>query len=182
MTQEKMHQQNADHEQWLKTMAETQEKAQNTIFEIWETFRILLDKAVTWTIKEVKFFFSKTTLVDYVGGGLSAFIGLFSILILAIGFFLVGYQIGLWLLNGVWTEFPLFIVFNFLFENTALHSWIANPESMFGLQLVVTWILENIPLSAALIVPGFIFSLTMAGVVVFAVVVRYNQFKNEKDI
>jgi len=181
MTQEKMHQQNVDHEYWLKNIAETQEKARNTLFEVWETFRVLLDKAVTWTIREVKFFFSKTTLVDYVGGGLSAFIGFFAVLILAIGFFLIGYQIGLWLINGVWTEFPLFIVFNFLFENTALQSWITNPESMFGLQVVTTWVLENIPLSAALIVPGFILSLTMAGVVLLAVVVRYNQFKNQED-
>ena len=181
MTQEKMHQQNADHEHWLKNMAETQEKARNTLFEVWETFRILLDKTVTWTIREVKFFFSKTTLVDYIGGGLSAFMGFFAVLVLAVGFFLIGYQIGLWLINGVWTEFPLFIVFNFLFENTALHSWIANPESMFGLQVVATWILENIPLSAALIVPGFFLSLTMAGIVILAVVVRYNQFKNREE-
>ena len=111
--------------------------------KIWETFRVLLDKAVTWAVREVKFFLSKTTLVDYIGGGLSAFIGLFSVLILSIGFFLIGYQIGLWLINGVWTEFPLFVVFNFLFENTALHSWISNPESMFGLQRVVAWILEE---------------------------------------
>jgi hypothetical protein len=159
-------------------MAETQEKARIFLFEVWETFRILLDKGVTKAIREVKFFISKTTFVDYIGGGLSALIGSFGTLILAAGLGLIGYQIGLWFIEGVWTEFPLFIVFNFLFENTALHSWIANPESMYGLQVVVSWILENTPLSVALIVPGFILGASMAGVMVLAVMIRYYQFKN----
>jgi len=134
MTQEKTHKQNMDHEDWLDNMAETQEKARFILFEVWETFRILLDKGVTRAIREIKFFFSKTTFVDYIGGGLIALMGVFATLILATGLCLIGYQIGLWLIDGVWTEFPLFIVFNFLFENTALHSWITNPESMYGLQ------------------------------------------------
>lgn len=178
MTQENMRNENIDHETWLKNMAETQEKARIFLFEVWETFRVLLDKGVTKTIKEIKFFISKATLVDYIGGGLSALIGFLATLILATGVFLIGYQIGLWLIDGVWTEFPLFIVFNFMFENTALHSWISNPESMYGLQTMVAWILENTPLSAALIVPGFILSATMAGVMVLAVMIRYYQFKN----
>lgn len=178
MTQENMHDQNVDHELWLKNMDETQEKARIVLFEVWETFRVLLDKGVTRTIKEAKFFFSKITFVDYIGGGLSALIGFFATLVLAAGLCLIGYQVGLWLIDGVWTEFPLFIVFNFLFENTALHSWIANPESMYGLQVVVSWILENTPLSAALIVPGLVLGAVMTGVTVLAVMVRYYQFKH----
>ena len=173
-----MHPDNLDHEQWLKNMSENQEKAQAFLREVWETFRILLDMAVTRTIREMKFIISKSTALDYIGGGLSAVMGFMATLILASGISLIGYQIVLWLIEGVWTEFPLFIVFNFLFENTALHSWITNPESMYGLQVVVSWILENTPLSAALIVPGFIFAMTMAGIMVVAVMVRYYQFKN----
>jgi len=167
-----------DHEDWLDNMAETQEKARFILFEVWETFRILLDKGVTRAIREIKFFFSKTTFVDYIGGGLIALMGVFATLILATGLCLIGYQIGLWLIDGVWTEFSLFIVFNFLFENTALHSWMANPQSMYGLQTVVAWILENTPLSVALIVPGLVLSAAMAGFAVVAVMIRYYQFKN----
>jgi hypothetical protein len=180
MTNDKVHDQNIDHEEWLENMDETQQKARVVLFEIWETFRILLDKGITRSIKEIKFFFSNTTFVDYIGGGLSALIGFLATLILATGVFLIGYQIGLWLIDGVWTEFPLFLVFNFLFENTALHTWISNPESMYGLQVVVSWILENTPLSAALIVPGVILGALMTGITVLAVMVRYYQFKNPK--
>ena len=178
MTKDKMHDQNIDHEYWLENMDDTQKKARVVLFEIWETFRILLDKGVTQSVREIKFFFSKTTLVDYIGGGVSALIGFLSTLILITGFSLIGYQIGLWLIEGVWTEFPLFIVFNFLFENTALHNWIANPESMYGLQVVVSWVLENTPLSAALIVPGLVLGTVIAGITVLAVMVRYYQFKS----
>lgn len=180
--QEKMHKQNFDHEHWLKNMTDTQERALEFLSEVWETFRILLDMGVTRAIKEIKFIISKSTALDYIGGGLSALIGFFGALVLFAGVCLTGYQIVLWLVNGVWTEFPLFIVFNFMFENTALHSWITHPESMYGLQVVVSWILENTPLSAALIVPGFILATTMAGIMGLAVVIRYYQFKNtEKD-
>ena len=179
MTQEKMHKQNFDHEHWLKNMTDTQESALAFLSEVWETFRILLDMGVTRAIREIKFLISKSTSLDYIGGGLSALIGFLGGLILFAGVCLTGYQIGLWLIDGVWTEFPLFIVFNFLFENTALHSWIANPESMYGLQVVVSWILENTPLSAALIVPGFILATAMTGVMGMAVAIRYYQFKND---
>ena len=133
---------------------------------------------VTRAIKEIKFIISKSTAYDYIGGGLIALIGFMGALILVAGVCMTGYQIVLWLIDGVWTEFPLFIVFNFMFENTALHAWITNPESLYGLQVVVSWILENIPLSAALIVPGFIIATVMAGIMGFAVMIRYYQFKN----
>jgi hypothetical protein len=181
MTNDKVHDQNIDHEQWLENMDDTQKKARIVLFEVWETFRVLLDKGVTQSVKEIKFFFSKTTFVDYIGGGVSALIGFLSTVVLFVGLGLIGYQISLWLIEGVWTEFPLFLVFNFLFENTALHTWIANPESMYGLQVVVSWILENTPLSAALIVPGLILGAAMTGITVLAVMVRYYQFKNPEE-
>lgn len=177
MTQEKVHKGDFDHEDWINNMTESQEKAQSFLREVWETFRILLDMGVTRTVKEIKFILTKLTPLDYIGGGLSALFGFMATLILATGFCLIGYQVFLWLVDGVWTEFPLFIIFNFLFENTALHSWIVNPESMYGLQVVVSWILEHTPLSAALIVPGFIFSASMAAIMGMAVVIRYYQFK-----
>ena len=178
MTQEKMHQQNFDHEFWLKNLTDTQERALAFLSEVWETFRVLLDMSVTRAIKEIKFILSKSTAIDYIGGGFSALIVFFGGLILISGVCLTGYQVTLWLIDGVWTEFPLFVVFNFLFENTALHAWIANPESMHGLQVVVSWVLENTPLSAALIVPGFTLAASMAGIMGLAVAIRYYQFKN----
>ena len=182
MSQENLHDQNWDHRQWLKFVSDVSENAQEFAAEVWETFRILFDRGLTRAVKEIKFFLSKSTLFDFICGGLNAVFGFFATLIFLSGFCLIGYQVILWLNEGVWTEFPLAVVFNYLFENTALHSWVADPGSWLGLQKVVAWSLENIPLSAALIIPGFILTSALAGIMTGAILIRYYQFKKvEKD-
>ncbi|GJL80275.1 MAG: hypothetical protein NPINA01_32640 [Nitrospinaceae bacterium] len=177
MSQEKMHPQNFDHSQWLKTIADSWDNAQAFFGEVWETCKVLFKKALKQGIKEVKFFLSRSTPFDFICGGLNALFGFLAALIFLSGFGLLGYQTLLWLIDGVWTEYPLAIVFNALFENTALHSWVSNPESWYGLQKVVAWTLENIPLSAALIVPGFILASILSGIMAGAIAIRYYQFK-----
>lgn len=182
MNQEKMHQQGFDHSEWLKNISDSWETAQAFFGEVWETCKVLFKKGLTQGIGEIKFFLSKSTPLDFICGGLNAFFGFLATLVFLSGFCLLGYQTMLWLVDGVWTEYPLAIVFNTLFENTALHSWVSHPESWYGLQKVVAWTLENIPLSAALIVPGFILSSILAGIMGGAIMIRYYQFKKvEKD-
>lgn len=177
MNQENFQKQNFDHSQWLKNLSDSLDHAQAFFGEVWETGKILFNKGLRQGIQEIKFFVSKSTPLDFIFGGLNALFGFLSTLILLSGFCLIGYQTLLWLIEGVWTEFPLVMVFNFLFENTALHSWVTNPESWYGLQKVVSWLLENTPLSAALIVPGFILASALAGIMAVAIMIRYYQFK-----
>lgn len=177
MNQENSQSQNFDHSQWLKNLSDALVLIRAFFGEVWETCVTLTKNGAAQAIKEVKFFISKSTPLDFVCGGMNALFGSLATLVFLSGFGLIGYQIVLWLVDGVWTEFPLVMVFNFLFENTALHSWITSPESLYGLQKVVSWILESTPLSAALIVPGFIFSFVLAGIMTGAIIIRYYQFK-----
>jgi len=84
--------------------------------------------------------------------------------------------------NGIWSEFPIEIVFNFLFENTLLAQWLSNPESWFGLQKILEWLLESIPLSVALIVPSIFTLVGMMCITIAALAFRFYQFKTEKKL
>jgi len=177
MSQQNFQNQNFDHLQGVKNLSDSLDHTRAFLGEVWEACKILLKNGLAKGIKEIKFFISKSTPLDFLFGGLNALLGSLATLIFLSGFCLIGYQTLLWLFEGVWTEFPLLLVFNFLFENTALHSWLVHPESWYGLQKVVAWILENTPLSAALIVPGFLLSSALAGIMAGAVMIRYYQFK-----
>ncbi|MDE1045380.1 MAG: hypothetical protein OSA05_08910, partial [Nitrospinaceae bacterium] len=107
--------------------------------------------------------------------------GMLGLMIFMAGLGLFSYQAMLWLQNGTWTEFPLFVVFNFLFENTALHQWMVHPESWLGLQKMFSWFLESIPLSMALMIPGISIALFMAGTLVIALTYRFYQLRNRND-
>ncbi len=180
MNQENFQKQDFDHSHWLKNLSDSLDHAQAFFGEVWETCKILFNKGLTQGIQEIKFFVSKSSPMDFICGGLNALFGSLATLVFLSGFCLIGYQTLLWLIDGVWTEFPLVMVFNFLFENTALQSWVTNPESWHGLQTVVAWVLENTPLSAALIIPGFILASALAGIMAGAVMIRYYQFKKIK--
>ena len=98
-----------------------------------------------------------------------------------IGLGLFGYQAVLWLQDGIWTEFPLFVIFNFFFENTILHQWMVHPESWLGLQKLFSWFLESVPLSLALMIPGLSIALFMAGTIVATMLFRFIQLRNKND-
>jgi hypothetical protein len=95
---------------------------------------------------------------------------------------LVGYQVFLWIKDGVWSEFATMEVFNFLFENTLLAQWLVNPESWLGLQKIIEWLLYNIPVSVALILPSIMVLVGMMCVTVVALIMRFYQFKSEENI
>lgn len=177
MEENKNQQMHFDHSEWLDNTFKLMDTAQEFFREVGETVKILMKKGFSKGKEEIRFFISKSTVLDYICGGLNAAAGFLAVLFSFSGFGLLGYQVFFWLKDGVWTEFPLLVVFNALFENTALGSWISHPESWYGLQTVTLWILENVPLSLALIVLGLIGAIMAAAVMITAIMIRFYQFK-----
>jgi len=73
-------------------------------------------------------------------------------------------------------------VFNYIFENTVVSQWLNNPESWFGLQKTIEWLLENIPLSVALIIPSITVLCGMVLISIVGLTFRYYQFKAKENI
>ncbi len=168
------------HTRWLDNLDHFLENARSFLQEFKQTLFILSGKAWSRFWQETRFLFSRSTAFDYICGGLTALVGLGATLAVLAGFGILGYQGVLWLQEGEWTGLPLRVLFEALFENTALHGWLMHPESWIGLQKLVAWMLENIPLSAALIVPGLIVGFFSAGLMTTALAVRFYQFKKKQ--
>ena len=160
------------------------EAARLFVLDALETCRFVFEKGLSSayeaTRKELKFLFKRFTVLDYVFGNLSMLGLLLSFAIFLSGFGLLGYQIVVWLQDGVWNAMPLMMVFNFLFEGTAFGAWMKNPEAWIGLHQVMEWLLINTPISLVLIVDGLILSAGMVITIIFAVMVRRFQFKHSE--
>lgn len=160
------------------------EAARLFVLDALETCRFVFEKglnsAYQATRKELKFLFKRFTVLDYVFGNLSMLGLLLSFAIFLSGFALLGYQVVVWLQDGVWNAMPLMLVFNFLFEGTAFGDWMKNPEAWVGLHQVLEWLLINTPISLVLIVDGLILSAGMVATIIFAVMVRRFQFKHSE--
>lgn len=154
--------------------------------EALEALQFLLEQGVrkSWdrAKEEFRFLYKKFSTLDYIFGNLSlAAMGFSSLLVLA-GFGLFGYQGILWLQHGVWDAMPMMLVFNFLFEGTALHGWMLSPESWLGLHQLVEWGLANTPISLVLVLTGFALSLATAGFFATALLFRRIQLQwTDKD-
>jgi len=182
MTETKYEDQNPDQMSWMQWINISMDNAKEFYKEVKINFRELSGKIFSRISEELFFFVSKLTPVDIFFGTVT--IGIMSIasLFLASGMGLICYQVFLWIKNGVWTEFAIIEVFNFLFENTLAAQWLINPESWFGLQKIMEWLLQNIPLSVALIVPSIIVLAGMICVNMAAIAFRFYQFKTGKNI
>ncbi len=160
------------------------EAARLFVLDALETCRFVFEKgfssAYQATRRELKFLFKRFTVLDYVFGNLSMLGLLLSFAIFLSGFALLGYQVVVWLQDGVWNAMPLMMVFNFLFEGTAFGDWMKNPEAWVGLHQVLEWMLINTPISLVLIVDGLILSAGMVATIIFAVMVRRFQFKHSE--
>lgn len=160
------------------------EAARLFVLDALETCRFVFEKGLTSayeaTRKELKFLFKRFTMLDYVFGNLSMLGLLLSFTVFLSGFGLLGYQIVIWLQDGVWNAMPLMMVFTFLFEGTAFGAWMQNPEAWVGLHQVMEWLLVNTPISLVLIVDGLVLSAGMVATIVFAVMVRRFQFKHRE--
>ena len=170
-----------NHEDWLAQLYRFIDTGRQFINELFKGLKTLSQKGLLEAWKDIRAAVSGLTPKDFIVTALISFIGMFGLMIFMTGLGLFSYQTMLWLQNGTWTEFPLFVVFNFLFENTALQQWIVHPESWLGLQKMFSWFLESIPLSMALIIPGISIALFMAGTLVIALTYRFYQLRNRND-
>jgi|TARA_B100000315_G_scaffold254996_1_gene297248 hypothetical protein len=164
---------------WSQWVEENLVRAREIYEEATKNLSIITRKSILKANKESKFFISHLTLVDFICGLASLAVIGFASLFLLSGLSLIGYQVFLWMQSGIWSEFPIVVAFNFLFENTLPAQWLSNPESWIGLQKVVEWLMENIPLSVALIIPSIV---TIGGMVCIsglAMAFRFYQFKKE---
>ena len=170
-----------DHEEWINRFFRFTETAKQFLIELAQAFKTLSQKGLVEAWKEIRAATTKLSSVDFIFAGAVTSVAVFGGMVLLAGIGLLSYQSLLWLQNGVWTEYPLLTVFNFLFENTALHQWIINPESWVGMQKLFLWFLESIPVSLALMVPGFSITIMAIGILVVALVFRFYQFKKSND-
>jgi hypothetical protein len=170
-----------NHEDWLNHLYRYIETARQFGNELFRGLKSLSRKGLLEAWNEIRFVASKLTPQDFIVTGLLTLTGIIGGLFFLIGLSLFGYQAILWLQDGVWTGFPLFAVFDFLFENTAFHQWIVQPESWLGLQKMFSWFLESVPLSLALMIPGLSIALFMAGIMVVITLFRFNQLRNRND-
>jgi hypothetical protein len=170
-----------NHEDWLAYLNRYMDTARQFFNEVFKGLKTLSQKGLLEAWKDIRSAVSRLTPQDFIVTALITITGMFGVMIFMTGLSLFGYQVILWLQDGIWTEFPLVVVFNFLFENTVLHQWMIHPESWLGLQKMFLWFLESIPLSIALMVPGFSIALFMAGTLAAALVYRFYQLRNRND-
>ena len=167
-----------DHEDWLNHLYRYIETARQFGNELFRGLKSISQKCLLQAWSEFRSVVSKLTPQDFIITGLVTLTGIVGGLFFLIGLSLFGYQAILWLQDGVWTEIPLFAVFNFLFENTILHQWMIHPESWMGLQKLFSWFLESVPLSVALMIPGLAIAFFMTGTMVVTMLFRFVQLKN----
>ena len=177
MVTEKPKQARFSHEEWTDQISHFWVTFKQFLTEFFKALKVLFQKGKNEAWKEIRSSGSKLQKKDYVCAGILLSIGLFGDMILLIGLGVLAYQCFLWLQNGVWTEYDLFSVFNYVFENTEVHQWMINPESWFGMQKLLVWFLEAIPVSLALMVPGFSIAISAIGIFFTALVFRYYQLK-----
>ena len=182
MTQTKHENQKADYMSWIQWINMNLDNAKEFYEEAKMNLREITSQIISRISKELRFFISKLTTVDLFCGTITLGIMAFASLFLACGLGLVGYQVFLWIKDGIWSEFAAMEVFNFLFENTLVAQWLENPESWFGLQKIIEWLLYNVPVSVALIVPSIMALVGMMCVTVVALTLRFYQFKSKENI
>lgn len=85
-------------------------------------------------------------------------------IVMICGFGIIAYQCYYWLKYAVWYEYSLLYVYNWINPNY-LDSWLYNPDSRLGLnipdswlglQKIIVWVLDFVPLSFVIIGIGSI--------------------------
>ena len=174
--------QKSDYMSWMESINEALDRANRFYEEAVINLEAIARQTISKIIKELRFFISKLTIVDFFCGSWTlGFLSLAS-LFLVTGIGLVSYQAFLWIRDGVWSEYTITVVFNYIFENTVVSQWLNNPESWFGLQKTIEWLLENIPLSVALIIPSITVLCGMILISIVGLTFRYYQFKAKENI
>ena len=177
MNTEKYQESRFNPEEWMNRLYEFMKAVQYFAIDLIQTFKTLLQKSLLQVWKEIRSATSKLSPVDFFFASITLSIGILGGMILIAGMGLLSYQSFIWLQSGVWNEYPMLTVFNFIFENTAIHQWLMNPESWIGIQKLLLWLLETTPVSLALMVPGFSIAVTAAGTFTLALIFRFYQLK-----
>jgi hypothetical protein len=180
MNMENHQQSQFNHEEWINRLFQFIETTRQFSIAFAQAFKTLFQKGLAEAWKDIRAATKKLSLADLIFAGTLTLFAVFGGVILLVGIGLLSYQSFLWLQSGVWTEYPMLTVFNFLFENTPLHHWMVTPESWIGMQKLLLWVLESIPVSLALMVPGFSITIMASGILIAAVVFRFYQFKRMK--
>ena len=174
--------QKSDYMSWMESINEALDRANRFYEEAVINLEAIARQTISKIIKELRFFISKLTIVDFFCGSLTFGVLSLASLFLVTGIGLVSYQAFLWIRDGVWSEYTITVVFNYIFENTVVSQWLNNPESWFGLQKTIEWLLENIPLSVALIIPSITVLCGMILISIVGLTFRYYQFKAKENI
>ena len=174
--------QKSDQIPWMEWINEALDRANEFYEEAIINLEAIARQTISKIIKELRFFISKLTIVDFFCGSLTLGVLSLASLFLVTGIGLVSYQAFLWIRDGVWSEYTITVVFNYIFENTVVSQWLNNPESWFGLQKTIEWLLENIPLSVALIIPSITVLCGMILISIVGLTFRYYQFKAKENI
>jgi len=174
--------QKSDYMSWMESINEALDRANEFYEEAIINLEAIARQTISKIIKELRFFISKLTIVDFFCGSLTLGVLSLASLFLVTGIGLVSYQAFLWIRDGVWSEYTITVVFNYIFENTVVSQWLNNPESWFGLQKTIEWLLENIPLSVALIIPSITVLCGMILISIVGLTFRYYQFKAKENI
>ena len=182
MTHTKNDHQTSDQTSWMEWINEALDRANEFYEKAIINLKTITRQTISKIIKELRFFISKLTVVDLFCGSLTLGILSLASLFLVSGIGLVSYQAFLWIRDGVWSEYTITVMFNFIFENTVVSQWLSNPESWFGLQKAVEWLLQNIPLSAALIIPSITVLCGMILISIAGLTFRYYQFKAKENM
>ena len=167
-----------NYDEWISRLLQNIATAQNFLTGFIQAAKLLFKKGLIVVWKEIRTTASKLSAADLFLASMNITVGLLGVIILFAGIGLLGYQSLLWLQTGVWTGYPLLAIFNFLFENTILHQWIINPESWIGMQKLFLWVLESVPASLALIIPGLSIAISASGIFFIALTFRFYQLKN----
>jgi len=174
--------QKSDYISWVEWINEALGRANEFYEEAVINLEAIARQTISKIIKELRFFISRLTIVDFFCGSLTFGVLSLASLFLVSGIGLVCYQAFLWVRDGVWSEYTITVVFNFIFENTVVSQWLSNPESWFGLQKTLEWLLKNIPLSVALIIPSITVLCGMILISIVGLTFRYYQFKGKENI
>ena len=171
--------QKTDNTSWIRWINEMLDRFNNFYEEATLNLTSIAKQIIYKITTELRFFISRLTIVDFFFGGITLGIIALASFFMFTALGLVSYQVFLWIKDGIWTEFTIMVVFDFIFQNTLMAQWLTNPESWFGLQKVIEWLLINIPLSIALFIPSaFIFGV-MVCISAIAIAFRFYQFKKE---
>lgn len=166
-----------NYEEWISRLFQYIKTAQHIFIGFTQAIKIQIKRGFFEIWNEIGPFASKLSVMDFFFAGINIIAGLLGIIFMITGMGLLSYQSLLWLQTGVWIEYPLLAIFNFLFENTALQQWIISPESWFGMQKLILWFLESIPITLALIVPGISIAFSASVIFFIALFLRFYQLK-----